>query len=166
MTREANLHTFAAGNKEASIDYEFFTRPALGPDYTPFTNYISSNSNDANIDLEEMWTDELIEHSKDYINDKIQGEHVKHGDIFFVPAWGSACWQSFRVNGLYHVVENELGVKHLHGGPYTEGMPVGEPRDYPGVTYDVVYQELNKLAGFQESFENAWYKWYKGMGTD
>ena len=166
MTREAVLHKFAANNSEAAIDYEFFSESSLDADYLPFLEYISSKTKEEVTSFEEMWTSELIEYSKEYINEKIQKDDVKHGDIFWMPAWGSAGWSSFRVNGIHHVIEYELGVKKLYGGIYTEGMPVGDPSDYPDVTYDTVYQELNELTGYQYSFKNAWYKWYKGMGTD
>ena len=66
-------------------------------------------------------------------------------------------------SGIHHVIEDEAGVKKLYGGIYTEGMPVGDPSDYPDITYDTVYQELNELTGYQYSFKNAWYLWYKGM---
>ena len=42
-------------------------------------------------------------------------------------------------------------------------MPMGDPSDYPDVSYDIVYMELNELVGFNETFENGWYKWSKGM---
>ena len=145
------------------MDYEFFSKASLGVDYKPFLDYISSKTGEEVTDFEEMWTNDLIDYSKEYIVVNIQKDNVKHGDIFWYPAWGCAGWSSIRTNGIHHVIEDELGVKHLHGGPYTEGMPVGEPRDYPGVSYDTVYQELNELTGFCNTFKNAWYKWYKGI---
>lgn len=157
---EAKLYTFAAGDNDAFMDHEFFSKAALGYDYNKFLDYIGIDYKD----FEDISTDELIAYSHEYIHNKINNDkNIKHGDLFWHPAWKSPGWQSCRINGIHHVIEDELGIKHLHGGPNTEGMPVGEPHDYPGVTYGVIYQDLNELTGFQLSFENAWYKWYKGI---
>ena len=163
VMREAKLYTFASGDYDAFMCYEFFSKDALNTDYSPFLSYISSLVGKEiyeNLE-EEFYIDELIYYSSEYINNKInKDKNIKHGDIFWHPAWKSPGWVSSRTNGIHHVIEDELGIKHLYGGIYTEGMPVGEPRDYPGVTYNKVYQDINELTGFRKSFENAWYKWY------
>ena len=162
--RGAILHTFAAEDKEAVLPHEFFTKKALGNDYESFVRHISSDTNtsESEIDLEEIWSGEFIEYLDEYIHKEIQKKDVRHGDVFFIPAWGAPGWRSVRVYGIHHVVENDNGVKCLRGGMYTEGMPVGDPLDYRDVSYDNVYKELNILVGFNESYENAWYKWSKG----
>ena len=149
--RKANIHTIAYPGDAHSIlcDYDFFTKEFLQEDYEPLYEYMHKFSIE-NDDIEN-----LKRYMHKYVEYKINNNpNVKHGDIYWLPSWE---YHSRPEYGIHHIVENELGYKQLISDG--EGCPIGEVRDYPGVSYADIYKDINVLIGRNVTFTNQWYYW-------
>lgn len=155
--KDAKLHTFGAEDESAYCDYDFFTRKALGnDDYDNFMLFLEEND----FNLDNTWLDDLITCCYKYVDMKINNDDfIEHGDIYWIPAWKSPGWFSFRENGFYHVVDNgkrKILVK------FNEGLPSLDKKCFQYVSYDNVYKELNDLTHYSHMHQNSVYTWFYG----
>ena len=107
---EAKLYTFGAGDENAYCDFEFFSKKALENQYEQFKSFVYSQESESLADLAIEDVELLKELCMKYIFYKINTDSsIKHGDVYWVPAWGCAGWYSIREEGFHHVVDTKDG---------------------------------------------------------
>ena len=154
---KANIHTIAhPGDMNLILyatDSDFYTKEFLQEDYEPLYEYLQNINKE--IEVYDCNIKELKQYMHEYVEFKInKNSKVKHGDIFWLPSWG---YHSRPEYGIHHIIEDELGYKRLISDG--EGCPIGEPRDYPGVSYNEIYKDINLIIGKSITFKNQWYYW-------